>query len=67
LFQKFQTVESSRDLNPNGIGLGLYICRKVVEACGGDIYISKSVQKTEDPVYHGTRFVFTMSLDEIRQ
>ena len=31
LFKKFKTVESERYLNPNGIGLGLYICRKVIE------------------------------------
>ena len=35
MFQKFQTVGNGRALNPNGIGLGLYICRKVVELCDG--------------------------------
>ena len=54
LFKKFKTVESERYLNPNGIGLGLYICRKVIEQCGGKIYISHSIQKAHDPINHGT-------------
>ena len=52
-------------MNPNGIGLGLYICRKVVKLCGGEIYISESVQKVEDPVNHGTKLVFTLPIDEV--
>jgi len=52
-------------LNPNGIGLGLYICRKVVKLCGGEICIVESVQKVEDPVNHGTKLVFTMPIDEV--
>jgi len=51
-------------LNPNGTGLGLFICKKVVDLCGGKIYISKSAQKVDDPVNYGTRFVFTMSIDD---
>ena len=50
LFEKF----NGRDFNPNSIGLGLYICKKVVELCGGEIYISRSIQKVDDPINHGT-------------
>ena len=67
MFKKFKTVENSRDLNPNGIGLGLYICKRVIELCGGEIYISKSVQQIDDPINHGTQFVFTMSIDNVLQ
>ena len=59
-------MDSSRDLNPNGIGLGLYICKKVIKLCGGKIYISKSVSRVEDPVNQGTKFVFSMSIDDVQ-
>ena len=53
-------------MNLNGIGLGLYVCRKVVELCGGEIYVLQSTQKTDLTFKHGTNFVFTMSIDEAR-
>jgi len=66
LFKKFETSENGSNLNPNGIGLGLYICKKVVKLCGGDISIAKSVQQVDDPINYGTKFVFTMSIDDVR-
>ena len=54
-------------MNPNGIGLGLYICKKVIKLCGGKIYISKSVLRIENPFKQGTKFVFTMAIDNARQ
>jgi signal transduction histidine kinase len=31
IFKKFETLENGNELNPNRVGLGLYICRKVAE------------------------------------
>ncbi|CDW72665.1 multi-sensor hybrid histidine kinase [Stylonychia lemnae] len=39
LFKLFGKLESSQALNTKGIGLGLNICSKVVEACGGNIHL----------------------------
>jgi signal transduction histidine kinase len=31
LFSPFGVIESSRNFNPNGIGLGLHICKNIIE------------------------------------
>ena len=46
LLKPFSMVKNSKNLNPNGIGLGLHICRKVVEKCAGKIWIEKSIPYT---------------------
>lgn len=38
LFQKFLVLESSRNMNRNGLGLGLYLCKEIWMMLGGDIY-----------------------------
>ena len=37
LFQKFGVLESSRNMNHNGLGLGLYISKAILNKLGGDI------------------------------
>jgi signal transduction histidine kinase len=63
LFQPFYIIESSRSLNPNGIGLGLNICKQVVEKSGGKIWIDKSQHITESEEEHGTTFIFTFKAE----
>eukprot|EP00347_Sterkiella_histriomuscorum_P001382 403372250 len=39
LFKLFGKLDAEQSVNTKGIGLGLNICKKVVEACGGEIYL----------------------------
>jgi two-component system sensor histidine kinase VicK len=54
LFQKFSRVESGESREIKGAGLGLWICREVVQAHGGDIWIESEIDK-------GTTFKFTLN------
>jgi signal transduction histidine kinase len=64
LFKEFSKVKNDENLNPSGIGLGLYICKKVVEGCGGNIKVARSVQKSLCKQDHGTTFEFSMPILE---
>ena len=65
LFQPFSRLKDGHDLNPNGIGLGLSICRKVVEQFEGKIWIVQSkTAQSGAPEEHGTTFAFTMRLHD---
>ena len=39
LFKQFKTLESAKAINQAGSGLGLFICRSVVQAMGGTIHL----------------------------
>ena len=53
LFQKFSRLPAARDEDVKGTGLGLYICKALVEAQGGRIWV-------ESEVGEGAAFHFTL-------
>jgi len=57
LFKLFGFLQSSEQLNANGIGLGLVISQNLVQQFGGRIWC-------ESEVGVGTRFIFTIKLEQ---
>ena len=60
LFEPFQRLEDSRLHVVKGIGLGLLVCRRLVEAHGGQIWV-------ESEPGLGTTFLFTLPLRQTTQ
>lgn len=56
LFEKFQRVRTPQHLKISGTGLGLYICRLIVEGHGGQIWIESELGK-------GSTFGIVLPLD----
>ena len=56
LFQKFQRVRTDEHLRISGTGLGLYICRLIVEGHGGQVWVESEVGK-------GSTFGLVLPLD----
>jgi two-component system, OmpR family, sensor histidine kinase VicK len=54
LFEKF----ASKSIN--GVGLGLYLSRKIVEAHGGKIWIERNIDRNEDGDERGAIFAFSL-------
>ncbi|MHB8602750.1 MAG: sensor histidine kinase [Nitrosotalea sp.] len=57
LFKKFYQVDTSLKRSHGGTGLGLVICKGIVEALGGKIWLESEVGK-------GTRIFFTISKND---
>ena len=45
LFKPFKRLENGRFLNPKGIGLGLNLCKNIIEQLKGKIWLENSVLK----------------------
>ena len=57
LFEPFRRRQKDRDYAFSGSGLGLSICRKLVEAMGGELKVETGAS--------GTRFFFTLELPHV--
>ena len=53
VFERFYKIDKSRGLDKSGVGLGLYICKTIVDAHGENIYVD-----SRDGI--GTEFRFTL-------
>lgn len=57
LFQKFSRLDSGDDKETYGYGLGLYLCRRLIEGMNGKIWV-------ESQPGHGATFLFALPLAE---
>lgn len=57
----FGKLESTAAINTSGIGIGLVICKKIVEAYNGRLTIDDQDQRRS-----GTAFTFTIKTASIR-
>jgi signal transduction histidine kinase len=60
IFDRFHRVGNSMTRATKGAGLGLYICRTIVEAHGGHIWV-------ESTLHHGSTFSFSLPREEKAQ
>ena len=60
LFKMFGFLKDSQEKNPKGIGLGLHICKQVVQKFGGDIICRSKIGQ-------GTTFAFLFMLNELTE
>ncbi len=59
IFERFIQIENTNSLKQNGAGLGLPICKNLVNLLGGSIWIESVVDK-------GSDFYFQLPLNEIK-
>jgi signal transduction histidine kinase len=60
LFQLFGFLDTTKELNTKGIGLGLHISKKIVQEFGGDINFTSKWGE-------GTTFTFVLALNKNTQ
>ena len=58
LFKMFGKLEESAKMNTSGIGLGLSICRTIVEMFEGSINLDSDYM-------NGAKFIFTMKASDV--
>jgi len=56
IFDRFYRVEDDLTKSTHGTGLGLYICKTLIEAHGGQIWVESEVGK-------GSRFTFSLPIE----
>jgi len=56
LFKMFGKISNTEKINPNGVGLGLHICKQLSQQLGGDIFV-------ESEVGEGSVFTFYIMCD----
>jgi len=60
LFKLFGFLDTAKELNTKGIGLGLHISKNICQAFGGDIFCESEWEK-------GTTFTILIALDELNK
>jgi PAS domain S-box-containing protein len=60
IFERFQRLEGADVRRTQGAGLGLYICRAIVEAHGGRLWVQSELGQ-------GSKFSFSLPLEERRE
>lgn len=58
LFDMFYTADNIRGDGRRGLGLGLSLCKSIIDAHGGKIYVKENLP-------HGTIFCFTLQAEEV--
>ena len=53
----FGKISRTQGMNPEGIGLGLMICKRIIENSGGEITVCSEGEEK------GSTFKFTMKMD----